>query len=67
MTGLDDKSLNNQTDTFYYDANLNRYFSKWNLFNNYVKQKIKEFSWVVIKPQIPADIIEDSDKGNNQK
>ena len=64
MTGLEDKSLDNQTDTFYFDANYNRYFSKWNLFNNYVKQKIKEFNWVVIKPEIPADLFEDNDKGN---
>ena len=64
MTGLEDESLDNQPDTFYFDPNSNRYISKWNLFNNYVKQKIKEFDWVVIKPQIPAQMIEDSNKEN---
>lgn len=58
MQGLQDASLNEQNDIFYFDANTKKYLSKWNLFNNYVKQQIKEFNWITTKPQIPADFIE---------
>lgn len=58
MQGLKDASLNEQNDIFYFDANTKKYLSKWNLFNNYVKQQIKEFSWITTNPQIPADFVE---------
>ena len=59
VSGLKDKSIDNQTDTFYYNIDTKKYLSKWNLFNKYVKQQIKEFSWIITKPQIPSDILED--------
>ena len=58
MTSLLDKALNNQPDTFYYNTNAKEYLSKLNLFNNYVKQQVKEFSIIPIKPQIPSDMLE---------
>jgi hypothetical protein len=61
MSELNDKSLDNQPDTFYFNAKYDRYLSKWNLFNTYVKQKIKEFGWVTIKPQIPSDMLENNE------
>ena len=58
VSGLKDKAIDNQTDTFYFDNHAKKYLSKWNLFNKYVKQQIREFSWVTIKPQIQSDILE---------
>ena len=58
ITGLQDRALDNQPDTFYYNLNAKEYLSKWNLFNNYVKQQVKEFSIIAIKPQIPSDMLE---------
>lgn len=59
VSGLKDKAIDNQSDTFYFNTDANKYLSKWNLFDKYVKQQIKEFSWVITKPQIPSDILED--------
>jgi hypothetical protein len=59
VSGLKDKAIDNQADTFYFNTDAKKYLSKWNLFNKYVKQQIKEFSWIVTKPQIPSDILED--------
>ncbi|MGB5531062.1 MAG: hypothetical protein WBQ32_13935 [Ignavibacteriaceae bacterium] len=56
--GLKDKAIDNQTDTFYFNSDTKKYLSKWNLFNKYVKQQIREFSWVTVKPQIPSDMLE---------
>jgi len=58
VTGLKDKAIDNQTDTFYFNNNANKYLSKWNLFNKYVKQQIREFGWVTVKPQIQSDMLE---------
>jgi hypothetical protein len=54
LRGLKEASLNNQTDTFYFNAGYKKYLSRWNLFNNYVKQEIKEFDHAITKPQIPS-------------
>jgi hypothetical protein len=59
VRGLKDKAIDNQADTFYFNTNAKKYLSKWNLFNKYVKQQIKEYSWIITKPQIPSDILED--------
>ena len=58
ITGLQDRALDNQPDTFYYNLNAKEYLSKWNLFNNYVKQQVKEFNFTPSKPQIPSDMLE---------
>lgn len=58
VTGLKDKAIDNQTDTFYFNNDANKYLSKWNLFNKYVKQQIREFGWVTVKPQIQSDMLE---------
>lgn len=58
VTGLKDKAIDNQTDTFYFNSNAKKYLSKWNLFNKYVKQQIREFGWVTVKPQIQSDMLE---------
>lgn len=59
LSGLNDQAINNQPDTFYFNLEYKKYLSKWNLFNKYVKQQIKEYSWVTTKPQIPSDMLED--------
>jgi len=65
MTGLQDRALDNQPDTFYYNMNAKEYLSKWNLFNSYVKQQVKEFSIIPIKPQIPSDMLENYNSKEN--
>ena len=59
VSGLKDMAIDNQTDTFYFNSNTKEYFSKWNLFNKYVKQQIREFGWVTVKPQIQSDMLEE--------
>ena len=59
MSGLNDPAINNQPDTFYFNSDSKKYLSKWNLFNKYVNQQIKEFSWITTKPQIPSDMLEE--------
>jgi hypothetical protein len=58
ITDVNDKALNNQVDTFYYNSDSKKYLSKFNLFNNYVKKEINEFVWVNIKPEIPMGFLE---------
>lgn len=58
ISGVDDKAINNQVDTFFFNPNLGKYLSKQNLFNRYVKQEIKAFPWTIIKPQITADFLD---------
>ena len=59
VSGLKDKAINNQADTFYFNSDTKKYLSKWNLFNKYVKQQIREFSWISTKPEIPSEILDD--------
>jgi len=59
MSGLKDQTLDNQPDTFYFNADSKKYLSNWNLYNNYVKQRINEFNWVITKPQIPSEMFEE--------
>ena len=44
----------NQTDTFYFNSVSRKYLSSINLFDDFVKQEINDFRWVIIKPQIPS-------------
>ena len=59
VSGLKDKAIDNQADTFYFNSDAKKYISKWNLFNKYVKQQIREFSWITTKPQIQSDVLDD--------
>ena len=59
VSGLKDKAINNQADTFYFNSDTKKYLSKWNLFNKYVKQQIREFSWISTKPELPSEILDD--------
>jgi hypothetical protein len=58
VSGKTDVNVINQTDTFYFYANSRKYLSSKNLFNNFVKQEIEDFRWVITKPQIPAEYFE---------
>ena len=59
LSGLKDKAIDNQADTFYFNSDAKKYLSKWKLFNKYVNQQIREFSWITTKPQIPSDVLDD--------
>jgi len=41
-------------DTFYFNSESQNYLSEKNIFNNYVKQEIGDFSWIITKPEIPS-------------
>ena len=60
LNGISDKTLDNQQDTFYFNIKSRNYLSKSNYFNKYVKKEIRQFNWVIIKPEIPADMLEDA-------
>ena len=59
ISGKTDFNVINQSDTFYFYPNSKKYFSSKNVFNNFVKREIADFSWVIIQPQIPAGILDD--------
>lgn len=68
ITGVFEKEDVSKIDTFYFNPGLEKYLSKSDLFNNYVKQQIKEFNWTVLKSEIPAEIkdsVSDSVKNVN--
>jgi len=67
MRGSEDPEINNKPDTFYFNINSKKYFSKRNLFNNYVKQEIKDFRWITTKPQIPTEIFNDGSVTDREK
>jgi hypothetical protein len=48
--------INNLTDTFYFDQNLNEYISKRDLFKDFVKREVRDFRWIPIKPQLISSI-----------
>jgi len=66
MRGSKDSEINNKPDTFYFNVNSKKYFSKRNLFNNYAKQEIKDFRWITTKPQIPANMLDDGNIRNGE-
>jgi hypothetical protein len=47
-----------KVDTFYFNSSSKKYFSKKNLFGNYVDQEIKNFIWITTKPQITEEFVE---------
>jgi len=50
----------NQTDTFYFNSDSRKYFSSINLFDDFVKQEIENFRWIMTKPQIPSSDLKNS-------
>jgi hypothetical protein len=58
INGPIDNRINNQLDTFYFKSESKKYLSNSNLFDNYVRQEVKDFIWVTSKPQITEDLIE---------
>ena len=55
ISGKSDLNVINKIDTFYFYSNSRKYLSSKNVFNNFVKQEINDFRWVITKPQIPAE------------
>ncbi len=62
ISGSANSGINNRRDTFKFDPVYNKYISDTNLFNEYVKNKIADFSWITTKPQIPANSLSDENK-----
>jgi hypothetical protein len=60
ISGKTDLNSINQTDTFYFDSDSRKYLSSKNLFNNFVKEEITDFRWIITKPQIPAENFNDN-------
>ena len=60
ITGKGNLLALNQSDTFEFDANTNKYISRRNYFNNFVKQEIRDFRWVTTKPQIASDLFSEN-------
>lgn len=44
-----------QTDTFYFNSASRKYLSSINLFDDFVKQEIEDFIWIITRPQIPSN------------
>ncbi|MBT8392300.1 MAG: hypothetical protein KJO48_11095 [Ignavibacteria bacterium] len=49
-------NINNRTDIFYFDKASNEYVSKTDLFKDFVKQEVRDFRWIPIKPQLVSTI-----------
>ncbi len=58
INGTKDQSINNQLDTFYINSDSEKYLSKLDLFDNYVRQEVNNFIWITTKPQITEDFTE---------
>ncbi len=52
-------TINNKTDTFYYNIGAGKYLSSRHIFKDFVKQEIKDFRWIPIKPQLVSSIYDD--------
>ncbi|MCU0332539.1 MAG: hypothetical protein MUE93_06710 [Ignavibacteriaceae bacterium] len=52
--GANESEGNILVDTFYFKSESQNYLSEKNIFNNYVKQEIGDFSWIITKPEIPS-------------
>jgi len=55
IEAAEDSGINNQIDTFYFNSTSRNYLSKKNIFNNFVKKEIGDFSWIITKPEIPSE------------
>jgi len=51
--------IDGKTDTFYFNSLSNRYFSRTDLFKEFVKKEIKDFRWIPIKPQLATNLLND--------
>jgi hypothetical protein len=58
INGTKDESINNQLDTFYINSDSEKYLSKLDLFDNYVRQEVNNFIWITTKQQITEDFTE---------
>lgn len=58
VSDTNDKRINDQVDTFYFNSDLKKYLSKSNLFTKYVRQQINDFNWTLLKPEIPAEFLD---------
>ena len=56
ITSMTDLNMNNRTDTFYLNQVSNVYLSRTDLFKNFVKQEVRDFRWIPIKPQLVSSI-----------
>ncbi len=56
ITSITDLNINNKTDTFYFNQVSNEYLSKTDLFKDFVKQEVRDFRWIPIKPQLVSSI-----------
>ena len=54
ISGGNESTKTSLVDTFYFNSESKNYTSEKNIFNNYVKQEIGDFSWVITKPEIPS-------------
>lgn len=55
ITGAQDNRINNRIDTFYFSSATKKYSSRSDWFHNYVKQEVRDYNWIIIKPQITAE------------
>jgi hypothetical protein len=55
ISGGNESAGNILVDTFYFNSKSQNYISEKNMFNNYVKQEIGDFSWIITKPEIPSE------------
>jgi hypothetical protein len=58
-----EKALTNQVDTFYYNGEM--YLSKQEVFSNLVKEEIKNFRWIPIKPHLSSGSEDESTFSGN--
>jgi len=58
INGPIENRINNQLDTFYFNIDSKKYLSKLDLFDNYVREEVKNFIWITTKPQVTEDLFE---------
>jgi hypothetical protein len=54
INSMENNVINNQIDTFYFNSESRNYLSEKNIFNNFVKKEIGDFSWIITKPEISS-------------
>lgn len=59
ISAINNLSVDGKTDTFYFNALSNRYYSSTDLFKEFVKKEIKDFRWIPIRPQLADNILND--------
>lgn len=61
ISAVNENENNALVDTFYFNFDKQKYESKKNTFENFVKREIREYSWIITKPEIPSN---DSNKNS---